>query len=145
MGSALTPELRRAPREEYRANANRTISCLELFNYKSWKEILWKGAKFNVYLIFHCCWFWQLLWWSIYCRAGLSLPSKVIRVMHDSAIFPARCVLCSLLPITHISYSRLSRVKAEIHFLLIKVRKPVYMQTLTLWSLGDSNRLQYEV
>lgn len=110
-----------------------------LFNCKSCKERLWKRPKFNVYLVFHCWGFWQLLWWSIYCRAGLSLPLKVIRVMHDSTIFPAHRGTCSLLAITYIPSSCLSRAKAEIHFLLIKVREPSCMQTLPLWSLGNLN------
>lgn len=105
------------------------------------EKVLWRRVKFNVYLIFHCLVFLAAVLWSIFCRAGLPLCLKVIRLRHDSAILPARRVLHSLLAIVYIPYSCLSRVNAEIHFLLKKVMEPSHMQTLTLWSLGDLNSM----
>lgn len=59
-----------------------------------------------------------------YCGAGLSLPLKSHE--DDSAILPECRVLHSLLAVTQVPYPCLSRVKAEIHFLLIKVRASLY-------------------
>lgn len=143
MGSILTSQLERIPQKEHTFNANRTILCLRLLGCKPWNKILWEIEPSSMYIwcvtaaLFGSCSGDQ---YTVE-QDCHSLLRGVIRVMHDSAILPEPRVLHSLLAVTQVPYPCLSRVKTEIHFLLVKVREPVYMQILVLQSSGDLNRL----
>lgn len=133
---------RELPRRNTQLDANRTISGLKLFSYKPWNKMLWETEPSSMYIwcvtavLFGCCSGDQYT-----VEQDCHSLRGVIRVIHDSAILPEHHVVHRLLAVTQSPCSCLSRVKAEIHFLLIKVREPVCMQTLVLQSSGDLNRL----